>query len=417
MDTQIFERLESQVRSYSRNFPVVFDRAKMSVMYTSDGREYLDFFNGAGALSYGHNNDYIKSKIIGYIAGDGISHSLDMFTRAKAEFFETFEKEVLLPCGINYRIMSCAPTGTNAVEAALKAARKAKHRTGVFAFTGAFHGMTLGALSVTSGRGFRRGAGLPLDGVTFVPHPCRFGGDSLSYIEYLLTDEYSGVEKPAAIILETIQAEGGVVVAPEAFLRGLRQLCDRHDIALIIDDIQVGCGRTGKFFSFERAGIVPDMVVLSKSISGYGLPMALLLIKPELDVFSPGEHNGTFRGNQLAFVGAKAALEYRREHDLEKKTKADCSLISRFLAERILALDSRIELRGIGMIHGVDFERIGNDVCGRIAGECFKNGLVIERAGRNDCVLKIMPALTIEENELLRGLEIIESAVKNILEV
>jgi diaminobutyrate-2-oxoglutarate transaminase len=249
--------------------------------------------------------------------------------------------------------------------------------------------------------------------VTFVPHPNSFPGNAVEYIENIITDEYSGVMKPAAIILETVQAEGGVQIMSDDFLRSLRELCDRQDVLMIVDDIQVGCGRTGKFFSFEEAGIVPDMILLSKSISGYGFPMSLLLLKPELDIFSPGEHNGTFRGNQIAFVGAKAALELREQLNLESRTFENENIIRDFIKRRILPLGEKLEYRGRGMIHGIDFERYGDDTLSlRVARECFKNGLIIERAGRNDCVLKIMPALTIDRQELTDGLTIIEEAIR-----
>ena len=414
MDTNIFEQLESNVRSYSRSFPVVFSRAKMSKLYTTDGKEYLDFFDGAGALNYGHNNDYIKERILKYIESDGISHALDMFTEAKAGFFKTFEEKILKPKGLDYKIMSCGPTGTNAVEAALKLARKNTGRTGVFALTGSFHGMTNGALSVTSGKTVRKGAGVPLPFVTFVPHPNSFSGDSIAYMENMIIDEYSGVEVPAAIIIETTQAEGGVISVSNEWLQKLRDLCDRHGIMLIVDDIQVGCGRGRNFFSFERADIVPDMVILSKSISGYGLPMSLLLIEPEYDIFAPAEHNGTFRGNQLAFVGAQAALEYRELVCLEDRVIQNEKIIREFIKTKLLPMDERLAYRGIGMIHGIDFEKIG-DISAKVSKECFYSGMIIERAGRNDCVLKLMPALTIEEDELLQGLEIIENSMKKIL--
>ena len=413
----IYEELESNVRSYCRSFPVSFTRAKMSKMYSEDGREYIDFFNGAGALNYGHNNDYIKKRIIEYIENDGISHALDLHTKVKEDFLATFRDLILKPRALDYKVMFCGPTGTNAVEAALKLSRKVKKRTGIFALTGSFHGMTLGSLSISSGKTPRAGAGLPLTGVTFIPHPYNHPEiDTIAYMEELMTDEYSGVEKPAAVFIETVQAEGGVIPLSDKFIRDLRELCDRQDVLLVVDDIQVGCGRTGKFFSFERAGIVPDMVTLSKSISGYGLPMALLLIRPELDIWKPAEHNGTFRGNQLAFVGAKAALEYREKNGLEEKTRQNEDLIREFVTERLLPMDKNLRYRGIGMIHGVDFGAVEiEDAAGLVARECFLNGLVIERAGRGDCVLKIMPALTIEEDELIKGLEIIEKSMKKVL--
>lgn len=414
MDTSIFERRESGVRSYCRSFPAEFVRAKMSRMYDAEGREYLDFFNGAGALNYGHNNDFIKARVLEYLEKDGISHALDMYTGAKADFLHTFEEKVLLPQNLDHKVMFCGPTGTNAVEAALKLARKVTGRTGIFALTGAFHGMTLGALSVTSGAYHRHGAHIPLSFTTFVPHPNSVDFDTIAYYEYLMTDEYSGVDKPAAIIVETTQAEGGIHVAPTPWLQALRQLCDRQGVLLIVDDIQVGCGRTGPFLSFQRAGIVPDMVVLSKSISGYGFPMSLLLIRPEYDQFLPAEHNGTFRGNQLAFVGAKAALEYREQVDLGKQTEEKAALLSGFIRTRLLPMDERLTHRGIGLIQGVDFSQVG-DICGKVQNECFRRNLIIERCGPQDCVLKCMPALTITPEELTEGLEIIEAAMKTVL--
>jgi diaminobutyrate-2-oxoglutarate transaminase len=238
--------------------------------------------------------------------------------------------------------------------------------------------------------------------------------DTILYMEQLLTDTHSGVEKPAAIILETVQAEGGIHIADTEWLRDLRQLCDDHDILLIVDDIQVGCGRVGSFFSFERAGIVPDMVVLSKSISGYGLPMSLLLLKPELDIWSPGEHNGTFRGNQLAFVGAKAALEFRDTVELEAQVKEKEAFVQQFLREHIQSIDPLIEIRGMGLIWGIDVSHLGEAFAKEVATLCFSRGLIIERAGRNDTVIKIMPALTISLENLRKGCDIIKESMAQV---
>ena len=318
---------------------------------------------------------------------------------------------ILRPRNLSYRMMSCGPTGTNAVEAALKLARKVTGRFGVFALTGSFHGMTLGSLAVTSGVDHRQGAHVPLPFSNFVPHPNAVSFDTIDYYRWLMTDNYSGVEKPAAIIIETTQAEGGVHVAPTEWLRRLRQLCDEQGVLLIVDDIQVGCGRTGSFFSFERAGIAPDLVVLSKSISGYGLPMSLLLIQPELDIFDPAEHNGTFRGNQLAFVAGKAAIEFMKQTDLLTQVKKKSEIIRNFMETEILPLDSRLSVRGIGMIWGIEFEKIDYKLSKVAAMRCFENGLLIERAGRADSVLKPMPALTIPEEDLMTGLAIVKEAV------
>ncbi|WP_179032419.1 diaminobutyrate--2-oxoglutarate transaminase [Paenibacillus kribbensis] len=410
-----FEALESNVRSYCRSFPVVFNKAKNDVLYTEAGEGYIDFFAGAGALNYGHNNDFMKNRILDYLTSDRIMHGLDMYTTAKQEFIESFSERILQPKGLNYKLQFCGPTGTNAVEAALKLARKVKKRNGIFAFMGAFHGMSLGSLSVTSNNSMRESAGISLNNVTFIPFNSTFNGmDTILYMEQLLTDTHSGVEKPAAIILETVQAEGGINIADTEWMRDLRQLCDDHDILLIVDDIQVGCGRVGSFFSFERAGIVPDMVILSKSISGYGLPMSLLLLKPELDIWSPGEHNGTFRGNQLAFVAAKAALEFRDTVGLEAEVKEKEAFVQQFLREHIQTIDPLIAIRGLGLIWGIDVSHLGEAFAKEVAALCFENGLIIERAGRNDTVIKIMPALTINLENLRKGCNIIKESMAQV---
>ncbi len=416
----IFELRESNVRSYCRNFPALFNKAKDSLIYSESGKAYIDFLAGAGALNYGHNNDYIKEKIIAYLESDAIAHGLDFYTVAKKSFLEEFSQTILEPKNFNYQIQFCGPTGTNAVEAALKLARKIKQRAGIFSFMGAFHGMTLGSLSITGNTAIKSGTFGTANNVTFMPYPYGFMGtfDTIEYIDSVLNDVNSGIEKPAAIIFETVQAEGGVIVAPIEWMQRLRELCDRHDILLICDDIQVGCGRTGSFFSFERANIVPDLVVLSKSISGYGFPMSLLLIKPELDIWRPGEHNGTFRGNQLAFVSAKAALEYREDHNLEQSVLTKEYFLKNFLTEKIAAIDQNIELRGIGMIWGIDFQKFGGaSLAKRITSRCFELGLIIERAGRNDAVIKILPPLTIETSVLQQGCSIIQQALAECLQI
>jgi diaminobutyrate-2-oxoglutarate transaminase len=414
----IFEKHESNVRSYCRSFPDIFHRAKGSIVYAESGQEYIDFFAGAGALNYGHNHDYIKQKVISYLDADGIAHGLDMYTSAKEKFLAKFHEVILSTKHLDYRVQFCGPTGTNAVEAALKLARKVKKRPGIFSFMGAYHGMTLGSLSITANTAIRAGAIGTLNSVTFMPYPYGFmeSFDTIKYIESVLNDVSSGIEKPAAIIFETVQAEGGVIVAPIEWVQRLRKLCDEHDILLICDDIQVGCGRTGSFFSFERASIVPDIVILSKSISGYGFPMSLLLMKPELDIWEPGEHNGTFRGNQLAFVGATAALEYRENSSLEQDVKTKELFLKNFLSQQISPINENIAIRGIGMIWGIDLANFGGrNLSKNITMCCFEKGLIVESAGRNDTVIKLLPPLTIDMPTLKKGCSIIETAFNECL--
>lgn len=416
MNTSVFETVESNVRSYCRSFPTVFTKAKGSVMTDENGKEYIDFFAGAGALNFGHNPDAINERLIAYLQSDGILHSMDMYTAPKRDFLEFFQEKILAPRNLNYKVQFAGPTGTNAVEAGVKLARQVKGRQNIFAFMGAFHGMTMGALALTTDRCSREGAGQILPNVTHIPAPDMFPElDTIAYMERLITDDHSGVEKPAAIVLETVQADGGINVFDVSWLQALRALCDRHDILLMVDDIQVGCGRTGTFFSFERAHIIPDIVTISKSIGGCGMPMALVLFKKELDIWEPGQHTGTFRGNQLSLIAGKAGLEQFIDLDVEKEVKRKAVLVENFLKTEIAPLDSRIAYRGIGLIWGIDFAAFNKDITKDLIATCFKNGLIIERVGRNNNVLKIMPPLVIEDDLLLAGLAIIKKSLQEIL--
>ena len=413
-DKEVFENYESEVRSYCRIFNEELDYAKNSKIRDVNGKEYIDFFCGAGALNYGHNNPYIKEKVIEYLQEDRIIHALDMYTKAKCDFIRYFEENILKPRNLDYKIQFPGPTGTNAVESALKLARKVKKRNNIWCFMGAFHGMTLGTLALTTEREAREGAGVPLNNVTHIPAPYMFEGlDTIKYMQTLLDDDHSGVEKPAAIILETVQAEGGIMVFEPEFLQALRKFCDDNDILLIVDDIQVGCCRTGTFFSFERANIVPDMVTLSKSIGGYGFPLALTLFKRELDIWKPGEHNGTFRGNQIAMVSAKAGLEYFNDNNLEKETKRKGKIIEEFLNKNIKPLKENMEIRGIGFIWGIDVH--DEKIAKQISIKAFEKGLIVERAGRNNEVVKVMPPLVIEDEVLNDGLNILKEVFEEVI--
>ena len=412
---QTFERLESRVRSYSRSLPTVFTRAVGHEMWDESGRRYLDFFAGAGALNYGHNHPAMKRALQEHLEADGIAHSLDMATSAKAAFLEAFHEIVLAPRGLDHCVQFTGPTGTNAVEAALKLARKVTGREKVLSFTNGFHGMTLGSLSVT-GNGFKRaGAGLRLDGVTRMPYAGYHGEDvdTLAMLDRLLEDAGSGVDAPAAAILETVQCEGGVNVASSQWLRGLSEILKRHGVLLIVDDIQVGCGRTGPFFSFEEAALEPDLICLSKSISGFGLPMALVLIRPELDVWAPGEHDGTFRGNNHAFVTARVALEHWTDDSLERQTGEKATQVASRLEAIAGGCAARMSLRGRGLVQGLAFEHAA--LATATERECFARGLVIETAGPQSEVLKLLPSLTIDPEALDEGLDIIEDALGAVL--
>lgn len=407
--TSIFAERESQVRSYPRSFPVLFATAKGEQLTTDDGVSYLDFMAGAGSMNYGHNPEFAKQALIDYLTDDGLANALDLSTTAKGRFLDEFSTHVLAPRGLDHKVQFTSPSGTNAVEAALKIARLVTGRTNIVSFSGAFHGVSTGSLAATSFDYYRRGLHATLPRMTAVPYPVSPMGefDSLDYLERLVGDPCSGAEKPAAVILETLQGEGGVYVAPTEFLRGLRAWCDRHQVLLIVDDIQVGCGRTGSFFSFERAGIVPDLITLSKSISAYGLPMALLLIKPEYDIWQPGQHNGTFRGNQLAFVAAAAAI---REHWTDDRFAAEVRRKGAYVEQRlrteVAARHDGVVVRGLGLIWGIDLGRSMLSAT-KVSQLCFERGLIVEICGRDGEVIKLLPPLTISDAGLAHGLDVL----------
>ena len=410
---RIFEERESSVRSYCRKWPVVFDRAAGSWLYDEGGQPYLDFFTGASVLNYGHNNPVLKQSLLDYLAADRVTHSLDMFTVAKAEFLTAFEEVILRPRGLDYKVQFPGPAGTVAVEAALKLARKVTGREQVAYFTHGFHGMTLAALSVTANSFHRGGAGLPLTHATPLPYDYQPGGGlvpDFAWLDRLLEDRGSGLDLPAAVIVECVQGEGGINVASPAWLRGLADRCRRHGMLLIVDDIQMGCGRTGPFFSFEVAGIKPDIVCLSKSISGYGLPLALTLIRPNLDIWAPGEHSGTFRGFDPALVtGATAIRTYWSDPALEGMSIANGRHIRAALADLASSVPAA-RARGRGMAHGLEFVQPGLGV--KVAATAFELGLLVETCGPTDQVVKLLPPLTVSREELDHGLELLAESVR-----
>lgn len=412
----IFETHESEVRSYCRNWDTVFESAAGSIVLSEDGKEYLDFFSGAGALNYGHNNPVMLRPLIEYLLSGAIVHSLDMKTPAKRHFLETFQEMILKPRGLNYKVMFPGPTGTNSVESALKLARKVTGRHHILSFSNAFHGMTLGSLSVTGNSMKRHGAGIPLTNTSSMPYDGAFDGQTADFLwlRHALENSGSGVDKPAAVIVETVQGEGGLRAARATWLRGLADLCRQHEILLIVDDVQAGCGRTGTFFSFEEAGIVPDIVCLSKSISGFGLPLALTIFKPELDIWKPGEHNGTFRGHNPAFVTAAAALEHFWQDDrLEKHIARLATQLHGGLAQ-IAAETEGAQVRGRGLLAGIYYPQAAT--AGRIAAESFARGLLVETSGPQGEVVKTMPALTTSSADLSRGLDILAGAARAVTE-
>lgn len=317
---------------------------------------------------------------------------------------------------MEHKIQFTGPTGTNAVETAIKIARMVKGRSNVVSFTNGYHGLTMGALALTGNAFYRDEAYISRSNVSFMPFDGYFGDevDTIAYFRKFLEDPSSGLDLPAAVILETVQAEGGVNVASSQWLRDLEQLCREFDILLIIDDIQVGNGRTGSFFSFEEAGINPDIITMSKAIGG-GLPLAIVLLKPELDQWKPGEHTGTFRGNNLAFVACTAALEYWDNDDLSEAVKSKSEVMLTRLKEIVEKYpEANASVRGRGLIYGLELP--DKNFASEVSAKCFEKGLVIELAGAMDQIVKFLPPLTIKEDLLIKGLDIIDECMGEILE-
>ncbi|MFD1066580.1 diaminobutyrate--2-oxoglutarate transaminase [Oceanobacillus locisalsi] len=406
--------LESQVRSYSRSFPAVFEKAKGYHLWDTNGKEYIDFFAGAGALNYGHNNEKMQHALIEHIKNDGIIHSLDMGTETRAAFLKAFNEIILRPRGLDYKVMFPGPTGTNSVEAAIKIARKVTGRENIISFSNAFHGMTIGSLALSGNAMKRKGAGIPLNNATVMPFDHYVEGENtIDYVKRFLSDDGSGVDLPAAIILETVQGEGGLNTASYTWLQEIEQICKEKEILLIVDDVQAGCGRTGTFFSFEPAGINPDIVCLSKSIGGIGLPMAVTLIKPEWDRWNPGEHNGTFRGNNLAFIAATEALNYWKDHrfslDIQEKAETIQQELSRIISAYPFMNGT---LRGRGLMQGIACGTPG--IAEEITQKAFEKGLIIETSGADDDVIKLLPPLIIDAEGIEKGISILEESIKEI---
>lgn len=411
----IFNQLESNVRGYCRSFPVVFTKAQNALLTDSEGNEYIDFLGGAGTLNYGHNNPKFKQALIDYIQADGMTHGLDMYTNAKQAFLESFQQRILEPRGMDYRMQFTGPTGTNAVEAALKIARKNTGRHTIVSFTNGFHGVTQGSVAVTANQKYKESVGMPLPGVQFMPYDGYLGDfDTLSYFEKALQDKSSGLGHPAGVIVECIQGEGGLNVASKEWMQRLQEICKRYDMVLIVDDIQAGCGRSGTFFSFEEFGIEPDVITLSKSLGGYGLPMAVVLLKEELDSWKPGEHNGTFRGNNHAFITARQALEhYWADDSFAKEVQEKASFLKSQLKRIQAAHGGQMKHKGRGIMQGLEF--LDGETAERVTQLAFERNLIIETSGSEGQVVKVLCPLTIPMTELAQGLNILDECISDVM--
>ena len=426
----IFEQRESNLRAYCRVYPTVFDKAINARQIDEQGNEYIDFFAGAGVLNFGHNNTRMTEAVVKYIQSNGVTHSLDMSTTAKRDFMERFTRVVLEPRNMPHLMQFVGPTGTNAVEAAMKLARRVTNRQEIVAFNHGFHGMTLGSLAATANSYFRGAAGVPLNHVSHRPFGSEqegiasdLGGglEDLKYLRAQYQDSSSGLTLPAAFLVEVVQAEGGVNVAQKPWLEELGRLARDIGALLILDDIQVGMGRTGSFFSFDDYDVDPDIVCLAKGLGGMGTPLAMNLVKPEHDKhWSPGEHTGTFRGQSLSFVAGSEALGYFENDELMQSVREKTESVEQALSpltqqvtQTPSGVKATVQIRGKGMIQGID---VGNgDIAKAIVEQCFSDGLLLGACGTGGSVVKLIPPLTIPDEDLQQGLAIVVNAVQNQL--
>lgn len=425
-------RRESNARSYPRRFPLALKSASGCLVTDVEGRTYLDCLAGAGTLALGHNHPEVIASLQDVLASGLPLHTLDLVTPVKDKFVsDIFET---LPAGLREeaKIQFCSPSGTDAVEAAIKLAKTATGRTDVIAFRGAYHGMSQGSLSLMGSLGPKASIGQLVPGTHFFPYPyayrCPFGrgGDETAalaaeYFEKALRDPEGGINLPAAVILEAVQGEGGVIPAPAEWLRKVRSVTSELGIPLILDEVQSGVGRTGTFYAFQKAGIVPDIIALSKAIGG-GLPMSVMIYRQGLDLWKPGAHAGTFRGNQLAMAAGSKTLEIiKRDGLVERAAIAGRRL--RANLERIQSHTPYIgEVRGEGLMLGVEVidptrnpdslghPPHGGDIARAIQSAAFRDGLILETGGRYGSVLRLLPPLTISDAEIDQASDILSDA-------
>lgn len=427
---------ESSARSYPRKFPVALTKAKGSWVEDADGKRYLDFLCGAGTLALGHNDDEVNNAMIDLISSGAPLHTLDLTTPVKDRFVETIFSTLPEKLRSNAKIQFCSPSGTDATDAAIKLCKTATGRGTVMAFSGGYHGMGHGALALTGNHNAKNRVQNLMPGVQFMPYPysyrCPFGlgGEdgvkaASAYFERMLKDPESGVTRPAAVILEAIQGEGGVIPAPASFLQTVRRVTEELSIPLILDEIQCGMGRSGNIWAFEESGIVPDVILMSKAIGG-SQPMSVVVYREELDKWTAGAHAGTFRGNQLAMAAGTVVLNRVSKQSFLDDVRRKGNIIKDAMLKLKDSVSIIGDVRGRGLMLGIEFidpngnkDIMGNpEPSGEIAAEiqrrCFEKGLIMEKGGRNGSVMRCLCALTVSDSEIATMLDIFSSAAMEI---
>jgi len=419
-------RHEGSAVSYPRGMPMALQRAKGATVEDVDGNIYIDFFGGAAVMNVGHSNPDVIAAASKQM--QLLTHSLDVPNPARKALVERLLP--LLP-GPMQRVFFGGPTGADAVETAMKLAKSNTGRIPMISFEGGFHGMSAGALSLTSGRNFKEDFLPLLPEVHFIPYAycyrCAFKKEPKScnlecalYLEHILESPHSGIGKPAAVIIEPIQGEGGSIVPPERFIPAIRKICTKYEVLMITDEIQAGFCRTGKMFSFDHTGVIPDIMTMSKALGGVGFPISGIAYRAELDTWPPGKHIGTFRGNVIAYAAGRAAIDFMLKHNLAEHASKLGELMLSWLRE--IEVDSRIigEVRGKGLMLGVELVKDKNtrkpapEFAAKIRTYCHQHGLLIEIGGHYFNVVRFLPPLVLTEGLALKGVEIFEDAVRRV---
>lgn len=414
---QELEAVESTVRTYPHSFPGSFSRARGSIVLTNDGRRLIDFLSGTGTLNYGHNNHEIKAAIIEYLASDSVVHGFDVATRAKIEFMEIFSSVILDQRGFQYRFQFTGPTGADAIDTALMLSREITGRQNIISLTHGYHGMTTsGAVAAGSNSPYGATSCIASSGITFMPYDGYPGpvSDTADCLRKVLLEGGGGIDAPAAILVETVQGRGGLNVAGKEWLRSIQAIAKDAGALFIVDDTEMGCGRTGEFFSFEFATLSPDIVVMSNSLSGYGLPLSMLLIKEGLDGWRSIEDASILRGNNLALVSGTAAIDiYWRNRAFSQGVQCMGELVRRRLEAIAAEHGHSFAVRGRGMALGFDCRTA--EIAEATTCKAFEKGLIVERCGSIDQVVKFLPALTIDSDTLDHAIRIFEESLAETL--
>ncbi|WP_261132230.1 aspartate aminotransferase family protein [Bacillus sp. Marseille-Q3570] len=431
------ERRESNARSYPRRIPIAIEEAEGIFVTDVEGKRYYDCLAGAGTLALGHNHPVVIEAMEQVIRDKRPLHTLDLTTPVKEEFVNEIFSSLPEPLKDRAKIQFCGPTGGDAIEAALKLVKTATGRSSILTFHGGYHGSTHGTMAISGNLGPKERVQGLIPDVHFLPYPytyrCPFGFEgeegheiSSQYIENLLDDPESGILPPAAMILEVVQGEGGSVPAPIEWLKEMRRITKERGIPLIIDEIQTGIGRTGKFFAFEHAGIVPDVVVLSKAIGG-SLPLSVVIYEESLDQWGPGAHIGTFRGNQMAMAAGTATLQYIKENNLSEHADRMGDKLQAELKDLQAGYKEIGDVRGRGLMLGVEMVDPAKtqapngsypaapELASKIQRECFDRGLILEVGGRHGAVVRILPPLIITEQQVDEVAVILKDAITAVL--